>query len=329
MKKMVLGIFFFLLIIPFSFYIVTDICSTGEMIKPEDFGFQIAESYENQTKEKENEKSEEKDKNLPDENVVVNRTPLKDKIGVDLGLTAEEEDNFIYVLNFVKKNYDLNKHNKEVKGWIHIKGYLDQPFVDTPYDMQKYIRKGINGKYLLQGTPFMSVTSLSTLNGSSLIYGHNMKDGSSFGSLRHITTQKLYDDLKPLVVYDSFTDTFRVYKIFTFFNLRDGKEFVQLKHMLDDGSEINNEGFFFANEHAKGQFEASMFKYNKGLAMRSKFKNKDENIDYSGNMLFLQHCTVSKDRALRDVLGFYEVCRLKSDGTDFWLADPVKSELRN
>ena len=76
----------------------------------------------------------------------------------------------------------------DMVAWITVDDTnIDYPVLYTPYDEQKYLRKNFDGDYALAGTLFLSADSdpvKPTVN--MIIYGHNMKDGSMFGSLKQI-----------------------------------------------------------------------------------------------------------------------------------------------
>lgn len=69
-------------------------------------------------------------------------------------------------------------------GWITVPGTdVDYPFVQGK-DNSYYLRRGIDGKYLYAGIPFLDYRCPSDFSGSNtIIYGHNLRNGSMFGTL--------------------------------------------------------------------------------------------------------------------------------------------------
>ena len=83
----------------------------------------------------------------------------------------------------LEKYNDILKINPYVSGWLTIDDTLiDNPVVYTPQDQNYFLHKAIDGSDESKGTLFIAVNWGDGLN-QTLIYGHNMKDGTAFGSL--------------------------------------------------------------------------------------------------------------------------------------------------
>lgn len=74
--------------------------------------------------------------------------------------------------------------NNDCIGWIYIKDtQVNYPVMYTPYEPQKYIDKSFDLKSSSYGVPFLEY--LCTPYGDHVvIYGHNMKNGSMFATLK-------------------------------------------------------------------------------------------------------------------------------------------------
>lgn len=78
----------------------------------------------------------------------------------------------------------LSEINSDCVGWICIEGTnIDYPVMHTPNNPQKYLRKDFNGEYSSSGVPFMD-SRCSIDGGTVILYGHNMKNGTMFSSLK-------------------------------------------------------------------------------------------------------------------------------------------------
>ena len=65
------------------------------------------------------------------------------------------------------------------------------PLMHTPEDSEKYLRKDFYGAYSVSGVPFLDGRcSLESAN--LIIYGHNMNNGTMFGSLKNYTDASYY-----------------------------------------------------------------------------------------------------------------------------------------
>lgn len=95
-----------------------------------------------------------------------------------------------------EREIDLNalkEINAEIVGWMNIEGTrVDYPVVKTN-DNETYLTKNFQKEDSISGCLFMDCrndgrwTSLVTI-----VYGHNMKDGSMFGSLKKYTSYDYY-----------------------------------------------------------------------------------------------------------------------------------------
>ncbi len=83
----------------------------------------------------------------------------------------------------------------EVVAWIYSPNTeLNYPIVQAE-DNEKYLRTLMNGNYSLGGTLFMDYQNSSDFSDwNSIIYGHNMKDGSMFGGIPRYKYQSYYDE---------------------------------------------------------------------------------------------------------------------------------------
>ena len=76
--------------------------------------------------------------------------------------------------------------HSDFAGWITIDGTkIDYPVMLTPNDGDYYLKRNVNGEDDINGTLFMDPrTDLVQRSTNIIIYGHNMKSGAMFGSLK-------------------------------------------------------------------------------------------------------------------------------------------------
>lgn len=105
--------------------------------------------------------------------------------------TSEKERPYLEAEN--ESLQRLHKKYPDVVGWL----ILDNTNINNVYvkskDNKDYVRSDLNGKHLTAGTLFLdmfSCTDFSKFN--TLIYGHNMRNGTMFGDLDKFETYKYF-----------------------------------------------------------------------------------------------------------------------------------------
>lgn len=89
----------------------------------------------------------------------------------------------------------LREVNPDVVGWIRIPGTkVDYPFLQGE-DNQYYLKKTWNHKSLSAGSIFLECqNSRDMTDFNTILYGHNMNNGSMFNSIRQYAAQSYYED---------------------------------------------------------------------------------------------------------------------------------------
>lgn len=89
----------------------------------------------------------------------------------------------------------LLKQNTDVVGWIYCENTpINYPVLQSS-DNNYYLRRMIDKKYNIAGSVFMDYrckADLSSLN--TIIYGHNMKNDTMFGTFTEYKKQSYYDE---------------------------------------------------------------------------------------------------------------------------------------
>jgi len=89
---------------------------------------------------------------------------------------------------------DLQAKYPDVVGWLTVPGTkIDYPFVwyeDNDY----YLRRDLNGDHATAGTLFMDYRCEKDFSSpNTIIYGHHMKNGSMFGTLKAFAGKEFFD----------------------------------------------------------------------------------------------------------------------------------------
>lgn len=94
--------------------------------------------------------------------------------------------------------------NQDTIGWIKIDGTpIDYPVMFTPDDNEFYLNRDFDKNDSKAGTLYIDVNSkISTPNTNIIIYGHNMKNDTMFGSLSEYDN-KAYYDAHPTITFNT------------------------------------------------------------------------------------------------------------------------------
>ena len=89
---------------------------------------------------------------------------------------------------------DLQAQYPDVIGWLTVPGTkIDYPFVRSR-DNDDYLRRDLNGEYAPAGTLFMDCRCAPDLSSrNTIIYGHNMRNGSMFGTLKAFADKDFFE----------------------------------------------------------------------------------------------------------------------------------------
>ena len=94
----------------------------------------------------------------------------------------------------IRVDFDaLLRENSDVVGWIYCENTpINYPVVRSG-DNDQYLRRDLYGKYLISGTLFVDYRCLTVGTGQNfIVYGHNMNNGTMFGTLVNYKEQDYY-----------------------------------------------------------------------------------------------------------------------------------------
>lgn len=111
----------------------------------------------------------------------------------------------------------LKKVNSDVIGWIYVPNTeISYPLVMGD-DNQYYVNYTYNHANLSSGSIFADYRNSSDLTDqNTIIYGHNMKNGSMFGNLKKMGGQEYYEKHKYVYIYtESGVNKYKIYSAYT------------------------------------------------------------------------------------------------------------------
>ncbi|MBQ7849324.1 MAG: class B sortase [Clostridia bacterium] len=95
----------------------------------------------------------------------------------------------------------IQRQNEDIIGWLNIEGVLDEAVVQR--DNSYYLTRDYRGYHNSNGALFLDEEcDLSNRPYTLMIYGHNMKTGAMFGSLRNYEYLYFYKE-NPFITFDS------------------------------------------------------------------------------------------------------------------------------
>lgn len=129
---------------------------------------------------------------------------------------AQEEDEEQEEERIPLAKYDeLLTINPYVAGWLTIDdSVIDDPVVYTPGSQNYFLHRDIDGSDTSKGTLFIAVDWQDNYH-NTLIYGHNMKDRTAFGSLAKFADES-YGRNHPVLHFDTLYDE-RDYELYAVF----------------------------------------------------------------------------------------------------------------
>jgi len=96
----------------------------------------------------------------------------------------------------------LFAQNSDCVGWLFIPDtVVDYPVMHTPENPQKYLRRNFYGEYSQSGTPFLD-SRCSMESDNLIIYGHNMRNDTMFGSLPQYM-EEAYRQAHPVIEWET------------------------------------------------------------------------------------------------------------------------------
>lgn len=162
--------------------------------------------------EKEPENTAEPEKESPDPEIV--QGEMKEGSGEAIEEISEEVEEKVLIPNPYK---DYFLENEDMAAWIVVPGtVIDYPVMWTPEDEEYYLKRDFNKKNSTAGCLLLDTDScMDPLTDNLIIHGHNMKDGSMFGSLLKYEKEDYYEEHKYVHLYGK--DCEHIYEVMAVF----------------------------------------------------------------------------------------------------------------
>lgn len=97
----------------------------------------------------------------------------------------------------------LKTQNQDIYAWITIPGTdIDYPVVQNPLDDSFYLTHNLAGQESVEGSIYTEqFNSKDFTDPNTVIYGHNMKNGSMFAGLHQYEDKAFFDENREIIIY--------------------------------------------------------------------------------------------------------------------------------
>lgn len=199
---------------------------------------------------------------------------ISDKVSQAIIEIKENKDEEIeYKVDFVK----LKEINNQIVAYLKVNGTKIEYAVVQAKDNSYYLRKNLDKKYNVGGSIFMDYKNkLDGTDKNIVIYGHNMKNDSMFGTLKNILKEEWYNNEENYIINLTTEKEEKKYKVFSVYK-------------------IKTEDYYIDTEFKENEFE----QFINTLKDRS-IKDFGTEIDEQDNILTLSTC--ADNNAYRIVL---------------------------
>lgn len=132
----------------------------------------------------------------------------------------------------VSHDFDtLATNNVDCIGWLSIPDtVVSYPVMYSPSEPERYLHLDFYGRYSYSGTPFLDVRC-DPYDGNLIIYGHNMINGTMFGSLKRYRNADYLNSHK--IVYLEQPDGVHAFEIFSVATLEKDDPWYSFLHAAD------------------------------------------------------------------------------------------------
>ena len=114
---------------------------------------------------------------------------------------------------------ELKAVNSDIYAWIYVPGTaIDYPLLQSADDNEYYLMHNLDGSEGYPGCIFtQNYSSKDFSSGNTLVYGHNMKDGSMFATLFYYKDKSFFDENRFIYVYtEDFTYVYEIFGAYYF-----------------------------------------------------------------------------------------------------------------
>lgn len=170
-------------------------------------------------------------------------TPIKEKVK-EKSDTSKKESKVEIPIDFTQ----LQKQNPDVYAWIQIPGtVVDYPIMQSASDNEYYLNHTLTGAEGYPGSIYTeNLNSQDFKDNNTVIYGHNMDDGTMFGGLHQYVDPAYMSENSEIYIYTpEHKYTYRIFAAVTYDNRHiletyDCNDEVQFQEFMDSVMSVQN-----------------------------------------------------------------------------------------
>ena len=153
-----------------------------------------------------------------------------------------------YKIDFEK----LKNVNNQVVAWLRVKGtQVEYPIVQAK-DNNYYLKRNLDKKYNVGGWIFADYKNkLDGTDKNIVIYGHNMKDDSMFGSLKNILNEEWYNNEENYVIDFINENEEQKYQVFSVYKIEKEDYYINTEFKKNEFEEFIDTLKSYADKTAK------------------------------------------------------------------------------
>ena len=154
-----------------------------------------------------------------------NNKKISDEISKFITLDETKEDNEgKYVIDFEK----LKEKNSNVEAWLKVNGTNIETTVVKTTDNDYYLTHNFNKEYNSAGWIFADYKNkVDGTDKNLVIYGHNMRDNSMFGSLKWVINEDWYNNEDNKYITLVTENETQIYEVFSVYQIEEEDYYIQ------------------------------------------------------------------------------------------------------
>ena len=162
---------------------------------------------------------------------------LEEKVSEVIVIETEESLDEEYKIDFEK----LKEINNQIVAYLKVNGTSIEYAVVQAKDNNYYLRRNLDKKYNIGGSIFMDYKNkLDGTDKNIVIYGHNIKDGSMFGTLKNVLEEEWYNNRNNHIITLVTENKTYKYQVFSVYEIENEEYYINTEFENNEFKEFIN-----------------------------------------------------------------------------------------